>query len=160
MEHTDLELYIQIRDGQPYEHPIFAENFRDAFPGVDVENLPETFAKFIRVDQPIIGTYEVYEGVSYQWVDGVVKDVHNVRPMTDEERAVKAGEIEATANQIKSSRIAFCDIMIAAGEAIELWQAAKEAQEAWVLESVDPVSPPLPLFPYKDEDGNWVAPAS
>jgi hypothetical protein len=34
-------------------------------------------------------TYEVYEGVSYQWVDGVVKDVHTVRPMTDEERAAK-----------------------------------------------------------------------
>jgi hypothetical protein len=30
----------------------------------------------------------VYEGVSYQWVDGVVKDVHSVRPMTDEEQQV------------------------------------------------------------------------
>ena len=89
MEHTDLELYIQIRDGQPFEHPIFADNFREAFPDVDTENLPNTFAKFIRVDAPILGTYEVYEGVTYQWVDGVVKDVHSVRPMTDEERASK-----------------------------------------------------------------------
>jgi hypothetical protein len=88
MEHTSLELYIQIRDGQPYEHPIFAGNFREAFPDVDTENLPDTFAKFIRVDQPVLDTYEVYEGVSYQWIDGVVKDVHSVRPMTDEERRV------------------------------------------------------------------------
>ena len=96
MEHTDLELYIQIRNGQPHEHPIFADNFREAFPDVDTENLPDTFAKFIRVDQPVLGTYEVYEGVTYQWVDGVVKDVHSVRAMTDEERAAKDVEIAAT----------------------------------------------------------------
>lgn len=96
MEYVDLELYIQIRDGQPHEHPIFADNFKLAFPEVDVNNLPaDRFARFIRVAQPEIGPYEVYEGATYQWVDGVVKDIHNVRPMTDEERAVKDAEIEA-----------------------------------------------------------------
>jgi len=95
MEH-DLELYIQIRDGQPHEHPIFADNFREAFPDVDTENLPlDRFAKFIRIVAPTPGTYEVYEGVTYQWVDGVVTDVHSVRPMTDEERAAKDAEIAA-----------------------------------------------------------------
>lgn len=158
MEHTDLELYIQIRDGQPHEHPIFADNFRQAFPGVDTDNLPETFAKFIRVAHPALGTYEVYEGVSYQWVDGVVKDVHSVRQMTEEERAVKTAELEATANDICAQRIDVCNEMIAAGEAVELWQAAKAAHEAWVLESVDPITPPFPRFPRKDESGNWVAP--
>jgi hypothetical protein len=43
-------------------------------------------------------TYEVYEGVTYQWFDDIVKDVHNVRPMTDEERAAKTAELEAVAN--------------------------------------------------------------
>lgn len=96
MEHIDLELYIQIRDGQPFEHPIFADNFKLAFPDVNINELPaDRFAKFIRVDQPAIGTYEVYEGVTYQWFDGVVKDVHSVRPMTDEERAAKDVEIAA-----------------------------------------------------------------
>ena len=37
MEHTDLELYIQIRNGQPVEHPIFADNFKLAFPEVEIE---------------------------------------------------------------------------------------------------------------------------
>lgn len=158
MEHTDLELYIQIRDGQPHEHPIFADNFRAAFPGVDTENLPDTFAKFIRVDAPVPDTYEVYEGVTYQWVDGVVKDVHNVRPMTEEERAEKTAELEAAANQAKLDRIAICDDMIGEGKAVDLWQAAKAAHEAWVLESVDPITPAFPRFPIKDEAGNWVAP--
>jgi hypothetical protein len=99
MEHTGLELYIQIRNGQPHEHPIFADNFRAAFPGVDTENLPNTFAKFVRVDQPAIDPYEVYEGVTYQWFDGVVKDVHVVRSMTDEERTAKTRELEAATAQ-------------------------------------------------------------
>ncbi len=99
MEHTDLELYIQIRDGQPHEHPIFVANLCAAFPDVNTANLPDTFAKFVRVDPPVIDTYEVYEGVTYQWVDGVVKDVHNVRPMTDEEKIAKTSELEALAAQ-------------------------------------------------------------
>jgi L-rhamnose isomerase len=97
MEHTDLELYIQIRDGQPFEHPIFADNFKMAFPDVNINDLPaDQFAKFIRVAAPVPDTYELYEGVSYQWVDGVVKDVHTVRAMADEERAAKDVEIAAT----------------------------------------------------------------
>lgn len=160
MEHTDLELYIQIREGQPFEHPIFADNFRAAFPDVDTNNLPDTFAKFIRVDAPVPDTYEVYDGVTYQWVDGVVKDVHSVRPMTDEERAVKTQELEAAANQAKLARIAICDDMISKGEAVNLWQDAKAAHEAWVLESVNPITPSFPRFPIKDESGSWVVPVS
>jgi hypothetical protein len=150
MEHTELELYIQIRDGQPHEHPIFADNFRAAFPDVDTANLPDTFAKFIRVDAPVPDTYEVYEGVTYQWVDGVVKDVHSVRPMTDEERTAKTAELTNAANQLKLARIAICDDMISKGEAVDLWQAAKDAHEAWVLESVNPITPAFPPFPKQD----------
>lgn len=161
MEHTDLELYIQIRDGQPYEHPIFADNFRQAFPDVDTENLPETFAKFIRVDQPVVNTYEIYEGVTYEWVDGVVKDVHSVRPMTEEERAAKTIELEAAANQAKLDRIAFINGILSEQTDVPvrvMWTDCLAAHEAWELESVDPITPPFPLFPYKDKDGNWVAP--
>ena len=41
-----MELFIQIRNGQPFEHPIFGDNFRQAFPDVDVDNLPPEFARF------------------------------------------------------------------------------------------------------------------
>ena len=160
MEHTDLELYIQIRDGQPHEHPIFADNFRAAFPGVNTENLPNTFAKFIRVDAPVPDTYEVYEGVTYQWVDGVVKDVHSVRAMTDEERAAKDVELEAAANQRKLDRMGRCQTIADETEDADqkqLWLDCFTAHEAWVLESVNPVTPAFPPFPKKDESGNWVA---
>lgn len=81
----ELELYIQIRDGQPYEHPIFADNFRQAFPDIDTDNLPETFARFVRVPFPEPTLEEVYDYSTYVWGDGFVTEVHHMRPRTQEE---------------------------------------------------------------------------
>lgn len=83
-----MELFIRVKNGQPFEHPIFGDNFRQAFPDIDVNNLPEGFARFIRVTKPVIGVYEVYEGVSYEWDGTVYTDVHHIRPMTIEERQI------------------------------------------------------------------------
>ena len=84
-----MEFYIRIKDGQPFEHPIAGENFCQAFPHVDTNNLPPEFAKFIRVDVPDVGAYEVYDGVTYELVDGAYKDVHHIRVMTSDEKATK-----------------------------------------------------------------------
>jgi len=90
-----MELYIQIRDGQPYEHPIMGDNFRQAFPDIDVDNLPPEFAKFERIPAPTLGPFEVNEGVTYQWDNGIVKDVWSTRLMTDDEKAAKIAEYQA-----------------------------------------------------------------
>jgi hypothetical protein len=84
-----MELFIRIKDGQPFEHPILGDNFRAAFPNIDTNNLPSDFARFERISMPRISLYEVYEGVTYEWVDGWVKDVHHVRQMTAEEKLAK-----------------------------------------------------------------------
>lgn len=84
-----MELFIRIKDGKPFEHPIFGSNFREAFPDVDTDNLPAEFARFVRVEAPTVGVYENYTGVTYELVDGVYKDVHHVVPMTAEEIASK-----------------------------------------------------------------------
>ncbi len=84
-----MELYIRIKDGQPFEHPIFADNFREAFPDVDTNNLPEGFAKFVRVEAPRLGVYEKNQTVSYHLVDGVYTDVFSCEQMTTEEIAAK-----------------------------------------------------------------------
>ena len=90
-----MELYIRIKDNKPFEHPIFGDNFRAAFPGVDTDNLPPEFARFVRVTPPRIGVFEVYIECVYGLVDGVYTDVHNVRPMTAEEKAAKIAEARA-----------------------------------------------------------------
>lgn len=91
-----MRKFIQIRDGNPVEHPVLESNMRLAFPDVDLDNLPETWAEFIRVPMPTIGPYQVYQGVNYQWVDGKVQDVHLVREMIESERQEK---IEYVKNQ-------------------------------------------------------------
>jgi len=90
-----MELFIQIRNGQPFEHPIFGDNFRQAFPHIDVNNLPPEFAKFERVPQNVMpDVFEVAE-VRYEWFGDIVKDVWSVRPMTDQEKANKIAEYRA-----------------------------------------------------------------
>lgn len=89
-----MELFIQIRNGQPFEHPILGDNFRQAFPNIDVDNLPESFACFVRVEPPVVGVYEVYEGVTYEWRDSLVTDVHHVREMTTEEVISKQNAVK------------------------------------------------------------------
>lgn len=91
-----MELFIQIRNGQPFEHPIFGGNFRQAFPNIDPDNLPESFARFVRVEAPVVGVYEVYEGVTYEWQNGLVTDVHHVRAMTVEETIAKQDAAKAS----------------------------------------------------------------
>jgi hypothetical protein len=90
-----VELYIRIKNGQPFEHPILGDNFRQAFPDVDTNNLPDTFAKFTRVPEPSFGVYEVCEGCTYEWDNGVVTDVHHVRAMTEEEKTEKQNKVKA-----------------------------------------------------------------
>lgn len=91
-----MNLYIRLKNGQPFEHPIFNDNFRQAFPEVDLTNLPEWVAPFTRVPMPVLGAYEVHEGVTYEWVNGVVSDVHNIRQMTDDEKLAKQNIVKAS----------------------------------------------------------------
>jgi len=81
-----MELYIRIVDGQPFEHPIFGDNFRQAFPDVDTNNLPPEFARFERIEAPVCGEYEK-TALTYGWVDGMVKDIWTIVEMTAEEKA-------------------------------------------------------------------------
>jgi hypothetical protein len=89
-----MKLFIRLKDGQPFEHPILGDNFRVAFPDIDTNNLPPEFARFERIEPPVPGVYEVYEGVTYEWVNGMVKDIHHVRPMTSEEKTAKQDAVK------------------------------------------------------------------
>lgn len=84
-----MRKFIQIVDGKPHQHPVLESNMRMVFPKIDLDNLPQQWAEFIRVPAPKIGVYEIYQGVDYQWVDGKVQDVHLVRQMIESERQEK-----------------------------------------------------------------------
>lgn len=154
-----MELFIRIKDGQPFEHPIFGCNFRAAFPDVDVDNLPPEFARFERIDCPnSASTFEV-NAVSYQWVDGVVKDIWSVRQMTPEEKDQKlkrlSDEILAYVPGLKDIARQRIDAATTL-ESRQAWLDYLEALNAWTL--IDPIQPNLPSMPTVAQDGvDWPA---
>ena len=133
-----MELYIQLKNNQPFDHPILGDNFREAFPDIDTNNLPDWVARFNRVEPPKPGIYQEYAGVSYQLVDGVFTDVHSLRDMTTEEKTAKQNAVK------------------------ELW-ASEVKFESWIFnEDTCAFDPPIPRpvdgFIYRWDEANqqWV----
>ena len=130
-----MNLYIRIKDGQPFEHPILEHNLRQAFPDVDTNNLPPEFARFERVERPVLGEHEVMasEMSTYELIDGVYKDVWHKRDMTAEEKEAK-----------RQASIRAMQALWAARPQIENWSAWVFNEEALIYE------PPIPR-PAKDQ---------
>lgn len=127
---------IRIKDGQPFEHPISEDNFRAAFPDIDINNLPPEFARFERVELSSAGVYKVYTGSSYQLLDGVYKDVHTFRDMTSD-------EISNTKDNVKA--------MWAAGPNWSSWTFNDETCE------FDPPSPkPSDNYYWNEDELSWI----
>ena len=93
-----MNLYIQVQDGQPINHPALVDHLYGAFGGV-----PDDWKPFIRVEHPAVGVYEVYVDTTYEQVGGYYVDVHNVRPMTDEEKAVKLAAENARLDWLRAN---------------------------------------------------------
>jgi hypothetical protein len=81
-----MNLFIQIINGTPVNHPLTVDNLLYLFSQFDGENPPEGYAKFERTAKPIETRFEITEGPVYSLIDGIVKEVWSVRPMTDEEK--------------------------------------------------------------------------
>jgi hypothetical protein len=84
-----MNLYIEIENGQPKNHPAFEANLIEAFGSV-----PTQWEPFIRVEQPVLEEYEVLDPnePTYEKVNGVWTDVWVLRSMTVEEKAIKNQE--------------------------------------------------------------------
>lgn len=149
-----MNLYIQIRDGQPIEHPIYEDNFIQAFPHIDINNLPLDFSKFTRFPCPNAANTFEKDVVSYEWVNGVVQDVWSVVPMTTEEREEKLSKLrdEAEAFVAKAKEIAQQMIdYYSEGEIRNAWVECKAKLDAWVL--IDIENPQIPPPPRLSSDG-------
>lgn len=90
-----MRLYLRIENGQAVDHPMVETNLLEIYPTIDLNNLPEDVVRFVRVPLKV-GVYEVYENTTYAQVDGVWQDVHNVRPMTTEEKAARQEKVKQT----------------------------------------------------------------
>ena len=91
-----MKLFIQIKNGQSHEHPITEGNMKQVFPNHDLEIPPNGFAKFTRINKPVL-VYDVFDttghdvhGCEYESDgEGGFRNVWKITPMTDEEKAEK-----------------------------------------------------------------------
>jgi hypothetical protein len=140
-----MELYIRVEDNKPVGNPILGDNFRQAFPAIDTTNLPPNFARFVRVECPQVGPFEIYEGATYEKVGDVYTDIHHVRAMTPE-------EIDTKKETIKQ-------------EVLSAWALIPNAFNftAWVYDDtqycmVAPIPRPVEegkIFRWSGADNNW-----
>lgn len=89
----DYDLYIQVENGLPINHPAFKINLIDAFGAV-----PDNWEPFIRVPNPAARDNTLIlerEFPIYRKVDGVWKDVWYYRAKTAEELAAEKEELLA-----------------------------------------------------------------
>ena len=104
-------LYIKVDENNVHiGHPRFESNMKAIYPDHDFDwGPPNGFMSFIRVEPPELGVYELFDetiggnialafshnGLSYDIVDGVYKDVWHVRNMTTEEKTEKQNSVKA-----------------------------------------------------------------
>ena len=155
-----MKLFIQVRDGQPWQHPILPDNLLQAFPGFDLNNPPEGFAPFLRVQQPgdmIPGDLEVAECTYQLDEDGITyKDVWSLREMSFEEKAkaISDRRVSVTNGITAMSELATTKIAETTGDIQTAWQTYLS-----VLQSItvtDPFAVEFPTPPQVDEYGNLV----
>ena len=93
-----MKCYIKIVGGLPHEHPIVDWNFKQAFPDIDVNNLPPEYCPFVRVQAPILTPYQYNQTVSYGLVEGTAgtyTDIWTCEEMTPEEITAKQDAVKA-----------------------------------------------------------------
>jgi hypothetical protein len=152
-----MKLFIQTRGGQPFEHPILADNFFQVFPDADENNLPKGFAKFEKLEPPAIDTFEVIDGSFYEMQsDGVVREIWAVRSMTEEERTnriqAEAARIDGMVTFFKQA--AEKEISQATGEALQTWQEYLTQLNAYTY--TDPFTAAAPPLPRVGANGRFL----
>lgn len=123
-----MQMYIEVVDGKPVNHPTFKQTLDLAF-----GETPSNWEPFVRVEQPELGEYEKFADprVTYEKVNDVWTDVYHILAMTVEEKAAK---IEAE----KQEEIA---------AAKSLWSKLPQRDNfsAWVFnEETIKYEPPIP----------------
>lgn len=126
-----MNLYIEIENEQPKNHPAFEDNLLQAF-----GEIPDHWEPFVRVELPVPGMYQTVDlqNSFYAKVDGVWKDVWTVRDMTQPER-------EAFDEATKEIRLA------EQKSAKDLWDSLPNRDNftAWTFdETSNSYQPPIP----------------
>jgi hypothetical protein len=163
-----MNLYIRIKDGQPVDHPIIEENFIQAFPDIDINNLPPEFARFNRLEMPhplnILEHGKQWQKIVHSYVKNndidMWEDFWEAVDLTEEE--ISAAYVEKN-KQVQDwierhkeyAKIIMEDIT---DEDMPVLQEYMNVLDS--LTWTDPFDAirNFPNLPFKIEDGSWVKP--
>ena len=156
-----MNLYIQLINGQPIEHPIFEDNLIDAFPDEDLNNLSSKFAPFNRIhfeDTGLTcGVYQIKECIYALSKDGkTYQDTWSVREMTDDEKTQAIQERKNSINMYIDAKKEYAQNIIATStdtKQVGAYQIYLEKLNAYVCD--DPFAPNLPNQPFLNYLGVW-----
>jgi len=157
-----MNLYIRLRDGQPFEHPLYEDNVQQIFPDMDLANLPNDWARFTRYQQPgsdvlPVGKFEVPEVKYTLSTDGVTwQDTWYIRTMSDDEKNKVTLDALASIARIMEYLTAQANEQIAAttGETQAAWQTFLTA--LGTVDTSDPFAVMWPLAPQVENKDNLV----
>jgi hypothetical protein len=93
-----MRYFIKIDNGQIIDHPIQEDNFVSAFPSIDMNNLPPTFAEFFKGTPYVNQPYRNYIRTDYVWDGNSVTEVHIDVEMTPEEKLAKQNQLHQLYN--------------------------------------------------------------
>lgn len=91
------EFFIQIKDGQPFEHPLGRTNVQHLFPQHDLDvTVPDNFAVFHRIQRPLhTNPYQKTVGPVYTFNEaGEVYDKWELLDMSLEEKEEKQNAVK------------------------------------------------------------------
>lgn len=95
----EIQFFIQIKDGAPFEHPILKQNLFQAFPDLSFEELSQRFLPFKKTVGPILSPYEKIAREEYVLEeDNIVYQRFIVEEMTEEEKKEKQNLIKTSWN--------------------------------------------------------------
>jgi len=77
-----MDLYIQLKDGEPFEHPIPDWNMKMFFPDLDPSNPPEGFGRFERVPYPELTPTQIVDKINYE-LSNYYTDLYKTKTWTD-----------------------------------------------------------------------------
>jgi hypothetical protein len=155
-----MKLYIQVENGETVNHPATETNLLQAFP----DGIPSNWEPFVR--KPDASKPNIYQKSVCTYVknNDTWEDSWSIVNMTDEEKAEKTKFLEDNANNLAKFRTEQCTNMLYQCQTqseivgVQLWTVCLTAHQNWVLESVNPVTPPFPIFPRRDMNQEWFQP--
>ena len=83
------DLFIKVENGNIIDHPVLKENLIQVFGCI-----PQNYQAFLKADSPVIGVYQNYNGVTYEFGEHGCIEVHHVSDMSLDEKIQKQNEVK------------------------------------------------------------------